>query len=215
MIERLQGIIPSFMLSRRAGVVLAVLGVWVGVAAEAHAHRVNVFADLEGNTVQVESSFSGGGPVRGGKVEVVEAGSGQTLLTGQTDDQGKFAGVLPARDAGGSSDLKVIVEASMGHRGEWLIKAAAPTPGKTAAGGGPSATAAATPVASGAPGLDRRVLEEVLNETLDAKLAPLKQLLSQNRSPQPALTDIIGGIGYIVGLCGIAAYFLGQRRRGG
>jgi nickel transport protein len=60
-------------------------------------------------------------PVRQGKIVVMEAQTGKELLTGTTDDQGKFSFKKPPEAQ--KADLKIVVEAAMGHRGEWLLKA--------------------------------------------------------------------------------------------
>jgi nickel transport protein len=85
------------------------------------AHRVLVFAFTEGDTVHTESKFVPKTPVRQGKVTVLDQKTGKELLTGQTDDQGKFSFKIPPEAQ--KTDLKIVVEAAMGHRGEWLLKA--------------------------------------------------------------------------------------------
>jgi len=87
------------------------------------AHRVMVFAYAEGNTIHTESKFVPNTPCKQGKVIVQDAKTGKELLTGQTDDQGKFSFTVPAAAASQKMDLKIVVEAAMGHRGEFLLKA--------------------------------------------------------------------------------------------
>jgi nickel transport protein len=92
-------------------------------ATPALAHRVLVFAYAEGDTIHTESKFVPDTPVRQGKVLVLDAKTGKELLTGQTDDKGKFSFKIPAAAAAEKMDLKIVVDAAMGHRGEWLLKA--------------------------------------------------------------------------------------------
>jgi nickel transport protein len=87
------------------------------------AHRVLIFAYTEGDTVHTESRFMPNAPVRQGKILVMEAKTDKVLLTGQTDDQGKFSFKMPPEAAAQKMDLKIVVEAAMGHRAEWLLKA--------------------------------------------------------------------------------------------
>jgi alpha-tubulin suppressor-like RCC1 family protein len=47
-----------------------------------------------------------------------------------------------------------------------------------------------------------------MDAMLDAKLAPMKSMLAESQDPAPSMTEIIGGIGWIFGLVGVAAYFL-------
>ena len=65
-------------------------------AGAAQAHRVNIFAWLEGETVRVECSFRRDSPVRQGTVIVFDAQTGTELLQGRTDGQGAFAFPVPA-----------------------------------------------------------------------------------------------------------------------
>lgn len=85
------------------------------------AHRVVVFAYTEGDTVHTESKFVPATPVKQGKLLVMDAKTDQVLLTGQTDDKGKFSFKLPPEAA--KVDLKIVIEAGLGHRGEFLLKA--------------------------------------------------------------------------------------------
>ncbi len=93
------------------------------LATPALAHRVIIFAYTEGDTVHTESKFEPGGPVQHGKIIVQDAKSGKQLLTGDTDTQGKFSFTIPAEAKSQKMDLKIVIEAGMGHRGEWLLKA--------------------------------------------------------------------------------------------
>jgi len=102
-----------------AGVMLLVLSFLF--TSPALAHRVVIFAYTEGDIVHTESKFMPHTPVKQGKILVLDAQTGKELLTGQTDDQGKFSFKIPPEAQ--KQDLKIVVEAAMGHRGEWLLKA--------------------------------------------------------------------------------------------
>jgi nickel transport protein len=105
--------VPGFL-------VILALGVW---ATPALAHRVLVFATVQGDTIHTESKFIPDTPMRRGKIMVLDAKTGKMLLTGETDEQGKFSFPIPAEARAGKMDLKIVAEAAMGHRGEWLLKA--------------------------------------------------------------------------------------------
>jgi nickel transport protein len=81
------------------------------------AHRVNLFAWVEGDTVYVESKFSGGKKVKAGKIIVTDS-QGTELLTGATDENGEFSFKVPKK-----TDLKIVLIAGAGHRAEWTIPA--------------------------------------------------------------------------------------------
>jgi hypothetical protein len=61
--------------------------------------------------------------------------------------------------------------------------------------------------------VDRQTLDEVVNQALERQLAPVKEMLTELTIHQTSLTDIIGGIGYILGLFGLWAYCLSKREK--
>lgn len=87
-------------------------------AAPALAHKVNLFAYVERGVVYTESYFPDGAPVVAGKVLVYDSQK-QLLLEGTTDAKGLFSFPLPKVD-----ELKIVVEASMGHRNSFRLKKA-------------------------------------------------------------------------------------------
>ena len=97
-----------------------------------------------------------------------------------------------------------------------LVRAAndGPTSGKAEELSSPKTTAAVTPP------LDEKALINNIGTLMDDKLAPLFQkqatlekLLLEDKFSGPKMTDIVGGIGWILGLGGIAAFFLSFKRR--
>ena len=56
-------------------------------------------------------------------------------------------------------------------------------------------------------------LQEKVEEALDKKLKPVMKLLAEAQQSGPSAVDILGGIGYIFGLVGVAAYFSARRER--
>jgi len=81
-----------------------------------NAHGVYVFAWVAGDTVYVESKFSGGKKVNSGKIIVTDP-RGAELLSGTTNDQGEFSFKVPKR-----TELKIVLLAGAGHRAEWTIR---------------------------------------------------------------------------------------------
>jgi nickel transport protein len=188
-------------------------------ASPALAHRVLVFAYAEGDTIHTESKFIPDTPVRQGKIEVMDKKTGQILLTGLTDDQGKFSFKIPAAAAAQKLDLEIVAEAAMGHRGSWLLKAdsylTGATPGKAAAPAVPPAPSAPNPVApeTKTANLDQQALEAAVNKALERQLAPINEKLTDLTIHRTSLPDVLGGIGYILGLFGLWAYFQSTRKR--
>ena len=187
----------------------------IGAFTPALAHRVLIFAYAEGDTVHTESKFIPNDPVRQSKILVQDQKTGKVLLTGQTDDQGKFSFKIPPEAMAQKLDLEIVVEAAIGHRGSWLLKAdnylTGATPGKTAV---PAPASPTVPAASAtkAANLDQEVMETVVNTALKRQLAPINEMLTDLAIHRITPTDIIGGIGYILGFFGLAAYFLSKRK---
>jgi len=197
---------------------ITALLVFGAFSTPALAHRMIVFAYTEGDTIQVESKFVPDTPVRRGKVMILDAKTGKELLTGQTDDQGKFSFKIPAEARAEKMDLKIAVEAAMGHRGEWLLKASSyltDVPSAKAAGPAPAEEAAPAPQApeTKAVPLDQQALEAALQKILERQLAPIKEKLTELTVHRTSLTDIIGGLGYIMGIFGLWAYFQSKKRK--
>jgi len=224
------------------------LVVAMGGVSEARAHRVNLFAYVDGGRIVTESWFSKSSRVREGLIEVFDAATGEKLLSGTTDDQGNFAFDIPPAARQRKADLRITLKAGEGHGNETMVKAGeylnspaaiapaspvptaspgapgAPAPGDavvasppSAASPAPSAMPAATgtqvppPAASSAPVSPDPALLAAMDRMLDAKLAPVKSMLAESLDPAPSMTEILGGIGWIFGLMGVAAYFKSRK----
>lgn len=211
-----------------AAAIGALVSVVLVMALPGLAHRVLVFAVAEGEKIKVEAKFVPDTPVRQGTVRVLEAEAGRELLTGTTDEQGKFSFPIPAEAREKRLNLRIVVEAAMGHRGEWLLKADTYLPPAAAAGQAPppaAGTSALAPAAAPAPGPpaatrpapavpDTEALEAAMNRALERQLAPVKEMLAELSQRRTTLPDVLGGIGYIVGFFGLWAYFQSRRRSG-
>ena len=209
----------------------------------AWAHRANVFAYVEGDLVRVECSFSQGGAIRAGAIEVFDVATGEILLTGgQTDSNGLFSFPVPEKAHLAGHGLIIRVNAGDGHAGEWRIdsdefKAGPLLAGSIAKAASPPEISPSMPPTGTPPCtfdtpefvvLDSRELERVfeylldkkldeklgatleqwLDAKLDEKFVPVRRALAQQSGP--GLRDIVGGIGWLIGLAGLAAWF---RRR--
>ncbi len=192
------------------------------LTGSAQAHRVSVFAWVEGDTVYVESKFSGGRKVKDGLITVTDAG-GQELLRGKTDGQGEFSFKIPRR-----TELHIVLQAGMGHRAQWILPVSDMPPAGDSTGeeaqtqgvqSKPGATGTAVPQSSSAPaapvlsGPDAKQIEALVEKALDKKLKPLFKMLAELHQTGPTLGDVLGGIGYIIGLMGLAAYMRYRKKR--
>jgi len=179
------------------------------------AHRVNVFAWVEGDTVHTESKFSGGRTVNGGEVFVYDL-EGSELLAGKTNEQGEFSFKVPKKAA-----LKIVLQAGMGHRAEWIIpleeiSPAASQPASKTGSGADSASARGNRVqeqAMSSRPLGAEEIERAVERALDKKLQPFLKRMAESKEQRPSFREILGGIGYILGLVGIATYFHARRKK--
>lgn len=199
--------------------VIALMGL-VLYTESALAHKVTIFAWVEGDTVFTQSKFSGGRKARNSTVVVYDK-QGIQVLEGKTNEQGEFSFKIPK-----ITELKVALKASMGHLAEWTIPveelvgdeapSSPPAKAKQAAVhllSEPSAIQAQTASAESATmGLTAKEVKEIVDASLDKKLQPITRMLADSKDCGPGLTEIIGGIGYILGLVGVALYFTNRRR---
>ncbi|MGI6656761.1 MAG: carboxypeptidase regulatory-like domain-containing protein [Desulfobulbus sp.] len=96
---------------------LLAMGLSAITAGPAWAHKVNLFAYAEKGIVYTESYFADGRKVQDGQIQVRDA-KDALVLTGTTDSQGLFSFPVPAQ----SGDLTIILDASMGHKTQFILK---------------------------------------------------------------------------------------------
>lgn len=187
---------------------LAVCLVWTPAAL---AHRVYIFAWVEGDTIMTDCYFSKSKKVRGGRVTVFDPG-GKKLLEGRTDENGAFSFKIPQK-----TDLRLVLDAGMGHKAEWLLEAGdlpGAAMGETAGPASPLAESSAAKPGSSDTGLvqaDPERIRLIVEKALDDRLKPLARSIAELQKEQgPGVTEIIGGLGYIFGIMGLVMYF---RRR--
>lgn len=179
------------------------------LAAAAHAHKVNLFAYVDGNTVVTDSGYSRSKRVHDGIIEVYDASSGAMLLSGKTNDHGKFDFDIPDAARSGKMDLLLLLKAGTGHQAKWTVKYA-------------EYGAAKGPFAQEAPGHGHKKVatpqDTVSSAEVEAvvrrELEPVKRMLADMSQSGPGMTEIVGGIGYIMGLFGIAAYMKSRQKQG-
>jgi nickel transport protein len=174
-------------------------------SSSAYAHRVMIFGWVEGDRVVTQSKYSSNRAVKGGEVSVYDSTENR-ILTGQTDTQGKYSFQIPAQER-----LRIVLATAGGHQAEWTItkkelestsqnhshsnkEYAQPQPKETE------------------PGICQQEIQEAAFEKiLDSKLRPMMHHIAESNQTHTSLRDILGGIGYIIGLVGLTAY---MRSRG-
>ncbi|MFD2110816.1 hypothetical protein [Thiorhodococcus fuscus] len=188
------------------------------------AHKLQVFAFAEGARIQGSAYFAGGAKASGARIRIQDA-SGKTLAELTPDTKGAFS-----YQATSPTDHIVIAESGDGHRAEWRVTAdelaggfpqselvaSAPNEEQPNTGNPPppiqtSATPEPTQETS-APIPDARLLMDI-EQAVARQVRPLREQLiaSEDRA---RWHDVLGGIGYIIGLTGLALW-MHARSKGG
>ncbi|WP_250645515.1 hypothetical protein [Salidesulfovibrio onnuriiensis] len=182
------------------------------LSAPAHAHKVNIFAYVEGDTVHAECGFSKTKRVQGGSVHVLDAETGAVLLSGVTDDNGSFSFSIPQEARDKKMNLRLVLDASQGHRSEWVIE-------YSEYGGGdePVVEESAAPVeVSSLPVENAEKLENVVRRAVKKvvveEVAPLKKMIAEMHNEDPGLKEVAAGFGYLIGIAGIIAYLRSRKK---
>jgi nickel transport protein len=187
----------------------------------AYAHKVSIYAYAEDGMVFAEGYFSDGTRTRNSLIEVFDTKTGKKLLEGKTDNEGKFSFKIPK-----ATSLKLVLHASMGHRNDYTLSAkevkeamgirkSGVRSQKSGVKGrkGESKPLYTVPLTV-ASGVSSAEIEAVVSKAMDRKLQPVITILLKlkENSEKPGITEILGGIGYIIGLMGIAMYFKSRRK---
>jgi nickel transport protein len=206
----------ALKLIRILTVVLIPAAMALGWVEHCFAHRVNVFAWIEGDVIRVDAGFAGGRKVKGGDVRVLDE-SGSILHEGKTDEGGGYCLKIPAKGA-----LKIVVEAGLGHRGEWTVSAAdskESSPSEAAPPSGaedrPDAEPGESSKTEGKLMMSSEEIGRIVEKAVEKKIEPLISTILDTREKEFSLRDIMGGIGYIIGLVGLGAYLRSKRHAPG
>ena len=198
------------MIRRRHHLALG-LGLLV-LAPLAQGHQLRVFAYAEGPVIHGSVYFAGGAPAAAVRVEIRDA-QGRPLKRLDADDQGAFQ--YPAEQP---VEHQVMAYSADGHRALWTISAAELAPGFPGPPVAPGTTKTAPQAAPPAdPGTAAKVIDPALTAAIETAVArqirPLREELNAARE-HAGMQDVLGGLGYIFGLAGLAAWWRSRRRRG-
>ena len=188
-----------------------------------YAHKVQMFAHVEGSKVFVEGYFADGKKAKNSEVTVFDNKSGERLLGGKTDDMGKFSFNIPKK-----TDLRISLNASLGHKTEQVL------PGSELPdAGGSNMPLRGTkedenpPISpffkgglkskGGKGGFSFSQIEQVelqvmIEKGIEKGISPLLRGFSECKE-RVYYSEIIGGIGYIFGIMGIALYFKARKNQ--
>jgi len=177
----------------------------------AEAHKLNMFSYVEGEEIYIEAYFADGKRAKNSAVKVYDPQE-QLVYDGMTDDEGGHQFPTPKK-----TDLKIVVDAGMGHQTSYTLLA-------SELAGEPSNTTAVTPshpaadaptevitTAATPPTMNIEQIKPIITQAVSQAVKPLQREISEMKS-KTSMSDIIGGIGYIIGLLGLFAYLEARKQ---
>ncbi|MEJ2691748.1 MAG: hypothetical protein P8166_01540 [Candidatus Thiodiazotropha sp.] len=184
----------------------------LAISLPLQAHKLKVFATAEGEKIVGRAYFVGGAGASGALVTIQDDG-GRELARLEPDDAGNFSYRVERR-----MRYRVLADSRDGHVASWTLRAEEFSP-SLPGGIEPEAPVSGPPVAVASRRADVVTGEEDLRPAMTAQIErivarqirPLRLDL-QAHEERVRLRDIIGGIGYIVGLAGFGLWWNGRRR---
>ncbi|MBI5194166.1 MAG: hypothetical protein HZA08_12115 [Nitrospirae bacterium] len=181
-------------------------------ADNAHAHKVQMFTHVEGDKVFIEGYFPDGKKTINSEVTVFDNKSGEELLRGKTDVEGKFSFNPPRK-----TDLRIALNASLGHKTEYILpgdeladtknkpdkKTVSDKKVKSDKGSEQSIALAQT---------DTAELLLAVEKGVEKGVTPLMREFAGCKE-HVFYSEIIGGIGYIFGVLGIVLFFQSRKKK--
>jgi len=196
--------------------IAAMAAVFLLMSPTAFAHKLNMFAYVEGDEIFAEGYFTDGKKAKNSTITVFDAADKQ-LLQGTSDADGQFTFAIPQQ-----SDLRITVNAGMGHQAEFVLlkdelsEEAAGTNHEPASvissNNAATSTIAVQTTPRAATNLDNDAIRAEVERAVGKAIKPLMRELSTMRA-EKSLADIIGGIGFIFGLFGVAMYFKSRKQQ--
>ena len=202
------------MKNKKYHILIFLLLIFIINSIPIYAHKVNIFAYIEGNEIYTESYFNDGKKCINSKIEVFND-EAVKLLEGLTDDKGVFVFSIPQ-----ANFLKIVLTASAGHRAEYILKLDASeeefliseledSSSEVEAKGLISEEIFNDEIVSY---ISKEEIQLIINEALDKKLTPIMREIKKSQEDDISFSEIIGGIGYIFGIFGMIAYFLSRKK---
>lgn len=183
--------------------------------ATSHAHRLLLMAWIQGDRLMVETAFGTGQVGANMTITVQDAATGDVLLSGVTDAQGLYEAPLPATALERRAPLLVQATDGAGHLAEQTIAAEElplPEASSTVSTPQPSPPVApSSPDHSTDPALLSPLLQQAIAEAVRQEVAPLRREILALSQRGPGIPEIIGGIGWIVGLAALGALLLRRK----
>ncbi|WP_319772446.1 cobalamin biosynthesis protein CbiL [Breoghania sp.] len=157
-----------------------------GLNTQACAHKLKVFATVQGSTISGYGFFIGGGRPAGARW-IIHDETGAVLGEGKTDEQGRFRfEPVPARP------LTVTIDTGEGHGASKTLSATNTLP---------AATNRPTQGGSAAQALTGEEVAALVDAAVQRQVAPLLERIEE-MDARMRYTDILCGLFLIIGLVG-------------
>lgn len=170
------------------------------VAAPAQAHKIGIFATAGEGVIQGECFSSGGGAVAGATIEVTAGIDGEKLGETITDAEGRFRFEIIR-----NVDHTFVLGTKDGHRAAYTV---------------PASEIFGVPRAplNGVEDVGQPEQNSMIINHFDARvelavakaMQPLRHQLDEYQR-RATMHDILGGIGYIVGIMGLIFFLRGRK----
>ncbi|MGE5475551.1 MAG: hypothetical protein ACM3Q1_02770 [Bacteroidales bacterium] len=170
--------------------------------APAQAHKMRVFATAEGVQINGYAYFSADSRAMNSKMRIAGP-DGVAVFEGSTDDNGQFAFQATRR-----MDHIITVEGGDGHMASFTVTAAE-LPASLPAAENQPAPPPSLPAVRDGDGAD---LRSFIDQSVARQIRPLREQLDAYQE-KVWWHDVIGGIGYIVGVAGFAFGWANRRQR--
>lgn len=159
-------------------------------ATGAEAHRLEVYASAAGSRVEGRAYYPPDQPAVGAEVEV-RGPDGRVLHTTKADADGRFA--FEARFL---CDHEILVDADGLHLARHVLPVGELSPSL------PPLAGSSLPPSGPSPPSD---LDRKLDAAIARQLRPLREQIDRLET-STRLRDLIGGVGYLVGIAGLIAF---------
>lgn len=183
----------------------------------AHAHKIKIFATATDTTITGSVYYPGGAKYRHGTLEVYSPDN-QLLGQSKTNENGEFSFTATFY-----SDHIFTITTQDGHRSQYTVPAnelPADLPLLDHEIHSDAKASAATDNIHQVPikksslelsSIHPNELQKIISTIVAKQVNPLRKQIEQYEQ-KTRLRDVFGGIGYILGIAGVAFYFLGRNK---
>lgn len=181
---------------------LTLLGI-LAFHGSAQAHQLKVFAHAKQDRITGEVYFAGGQKLENAPVSLTSLNADEEIANTRTDADGRFSFPVNVRQG-----YRISANSGDGHVAHWDVQRSEVIMSE------PESDSLQASNPSSPPPLYERQsgnLKTLIESAVSGQVAPLRAELQEVRDER-RIQDILGGIGYIVGLAGLGMFWFSRRR---